>query len=283
MPFTGATKTRESDVNYSACRMVGYSREELTAMKVSDLDPNYPVEKWPEHWALLQKQGSLQFETIHRNRDGRLIDVEITANLINYDGRQLNCAIVRDITERIHIQKKSEVMLQRHQALMQSALEGIHVMDILGNIVEANDTFCQLLGYSQEEVKKLNVADWDAQWSREELLERFKNLIHLNSAIFETRHRRKDGTILDVEVSTTGAEIEGKQYLYASSRDITGRKRIETDLRIAATAFESQESLMITDADSVILRVNKAFTEMHGIYAGGSRGPDATLAQIRSP
>ncbi|OIR05831.1 cyclic di-GMP phosphodiesterase Gmr [mine drainage metagenome] len=252
------------DVNNSACRMVGYSREELTAMKVSDLDPNYPVEKWPEHWALLQKQGSLQFETIHRNRDGRLIDVEITANLINYDGRQLNCAIVRDITERIHIQKKSEVMLQRHQALMQSALEGIHVMDILGNIVEANDTFCQLLGYSQEEVKKLNVADWDAQWSREELLERFKNLIHLNSAIFETRHRRKDGTILDVEVSTTGAEIEGKQYLYASSRDITRRKRIETELRISATAFESQESLLITDADGVILRVNKAFVESTG-------------------
>ncbi len=252
------------DVNNSACRMVGYSREELTAMKVSDLDPNYPVEKWAEHWALLQKQGSLQFETIHRNKDGRLIDVEITANLINYDGRQLNCAIVRDITERIHIQKKSEVMLQRHQALMQSALEGIHVMDILGNIVEANDTFCQLLGYSQEEVRKLNVADWDAQWSREELLERFKKLIHLNSAIFETRHRRKDGTILDVEVSTTGAEIEGKQYLYASSRDITRRKRIETELRISATAFESQESLLITDADGVILRVNKAFVESTG-------------------
>ena len=260
-------QARILDVNDSASRMVGYSREKLVSMKVSDLDPNYPAEKWPEHWALLQKQGSLQFETIHRNRDGRLIDVEVTANLINYNGQELNCAIVRDITERIQIQKKSEVMLRRHQALMQSALEGIHVMDILGNIVEANDTFCQLLGYSQEEVKRLNVADWDAQWSREELLERFKNLIHLNSAIFETRHRRKDGTILDVEVSTTGAEIEGKQYLYASSRDITRRKRIETELRISATAFESQESMLITDAYGVILRVNKAFTESTGYAA----------------
>ena len=55
------------------------------------------------------------------------------------------------------------------------------------------------------------------------------------------------------------------------------------DLRIAATAFESQESLMITDSDGVILRVNQAFTEMHRLYARRSRGKDTASAQVRSP
>jgi diguanylate cyclase (GGDEF)-like protein/PAS domain S-box-containing protein len=75
------------------------------------------------------------------------------------------------------------------------------------------------------------VADWDAQWSREELMERFKKLVRSNSALFETKHRRKDGTLFDVEVSTTGSKIDGKYYLFASSRDITERKRAEEALR----------------------------------------------------
>ena len=48
---------------------------------------------------------------------------------------------------------------------MKSALEGIHIMDMQGNIVEANDTFCKMLGYTKEEMASLNVADWEAQWS----------------------------------------------------------------------------------------------------------------------
>jgi diguanylate cyclase (GGDEF)-like protein/PAS domain S-box-containing protein len=129
------------------------------------------------------------------------------------------------------IQQKSEVLMQRHQALMKSTLEGIHIMDTLGNIVEVNDTFCHMLGYTQNEMSQMNVADWDVLWSREELQERFKKLVLLNGALFETRHRRKDGTLLDVEVSTTGAEIDGQRYLFASCRDITGRKRIAEALR----------------------------------------------------
>jgi len=220
-------QARILDVNSGACKMVGYSREELCTMKVSDLDPNYPIEKWPEHWDLVRKHGSVQFETIHINKDGRVINVEITANLINYKGQELNCAVVRDITERIHAQKKSEVLSRRHQALMESALEGIHIMDFQGNIVEANDTFCSMLGYTQEEMSRLNVADWDTHWSREELMERFKILVKSQSTLFETSHLRKDGTVLDVEISTTGVQIEDKLFLYASSRDITARKAAE--------------------------------------------------------
>ena len=135
------------------------------------------------------------------------------------------------MTGHKQVQQKSEVLLQRHQALMKSALEGIHVMDMLGNIVEVNDTFCRMLGYTQKEMSRMNVAEWDAQWSREELMERFKKLVRSNSALFETKHRRKDGTLFDVEVSTTGAKIDGKYYLFASSRDITERKRAEEALR----------------------------------------------------
>ena len=93
------------DVNDGACRMVGYSREELTSMTVAQLDPNFPIEKWPAHWDAIRKHGSASFETLHRRKDGSLINVEITANLIIYNGQELNCAFVRDITERKRVEK----------------------------------------------------------------------------------------------------------------------------------------------------------------------------------
>jgi diguanylate cyclase (GGDEF)-like protein/PAS domain S-box-containing protein len=177
--------------------------------------------------------------------------------------------------------QKSEVLLQIHQALMKSALEGIHIMDMFGNIVEVNDTFCHMLGYTQQEMSRMNVADWDAQWSREELMERFKKLIQINSASFETKHRRKDGTLLDVEVSTTGAKIEGKHYLFASSRDITERKKsqkaLEASLEFSNNLISTmQDGFSVLDKNGCTLDANLALCRMTGFSREeliGSRAP----------
>ncbi|MBI1175486.1 MAG: PAS domain S-box protein [Sideroxydans sp.] len=254
------------EVNQAYADMTGYSVEELLRMHVADLEAIDDMQAMQARVKRIIEQGHELFETRHRHKDGHLVDVEISVSYVAE--LQQFFAFARDITERKRIEHDRNALALRQQALMSSALEGIHIMDILGNLVEANDTFCHMLGYSREEIGTLNVADWDAQWSLEELMGRFRVLIQLNGARFETRHRRRDGSLIDVEVSTTGVEIDGQQYLFASSHDITHRKQAETDLRIAATAFESQESLIITDANGVILRVNQAFTESTGYAAG---------------
>ncbi len=99
----------------------------------------------------------------------------------------------------------------------------------------------------------------------------------------EITARRRDGTKFPVELSITTLR-EGEHNLFtAYVRDITERKRAEAELRIAATAFESQEGMMITDARGVILRVNQAFTRITGYSGRGSRGPDAAPAQVGPP
>ena len=148
------------------------------------------------------------------------------------DGRVSHYACAHtDITERKDTERRNEVLLLRQKVLMSSTLEGVHIMDIQGNIIEVNDTFCRMLGYTHEEVGKLNVADWETQWSKEELMVRFQKLVYVNAARFESRHRRKDGTLIDVEISTTGAEIDGRRYLFATSHDITQRKESEETIR----------------------------------------------------
>ncbi|MFB3892787.1 MAG: ATP-binding protein [Phycisphaerae bacterium] len=87
-------------VNEAACLRLGYTAQEMLAMKVSDLDPNFPAEAWTAHWEELKRRGSMTFESAHRAKDGRVIPVEITANFVEFDGREFNCAFARDITER---------------------------------------------------------------------------------------------------------------------------------------------------------------------------------------
>ena len=120
----------------------------------------------------------------------------------------------------------AEILSRRNQALMMTSMDGIHIMDIQGNILSANDAFCNMLGYTQEEVSGLNVTDWDAQWSAEELRATFREFIGKN-ALIETLHRRKDGTLINVEISASGVKLDGHSFISASSRDITARKNAE--------------------------------------------------------
>lgn len=183
--------------------------------------------------ASIECSGVWQGEIWIRHKGGESREKWLSVSAIKGDDGQVShyaCAHV-DITERKEMERRNEVLLLRQKVLMSSSLEGVHIMDIDGNIVEANDTFCQMLGYSPDEISRMNVADWDVQWSKEELMERFKALVHVNAARFETRHRRRDGTLIDVEISTTGAEIDGRRYLFASSHDITRRKEDEETIR----------------------------------------------------
>lgn len=251
------------EANDTFCDRLGYTQEEMSHLNIADWNVQWSKEELLERLRNLVGR-SERFETVHRRKDGTLIDIEISTSGVEVEGQNYIFSSSRDITERKRAERKSDVLSRRQQALMRSALEGIHIMDVQGNIVETNDTFCQMLGYTREEMSGLNVADWDAQWSREELMERFKKMIHMDGALFETRHRRKDGSLIDVEVSTTGAEIDGQFFLYASSRDITERKRNQEMQRIAAVTFDTQEAIMITTPDAKILRVNQAFHEITG-------------------
>jgi diguanylate cyclase (GGDEF)-like protein/PAS domain S-box-containing protein len=90
---------------------------------------------------------------------------------------------------------------------------------------------------------------------------------------------RKDGTILPVQLNSTAIYDEDGKFLMSRSvlTDITERKKVEEVLRIAGVAFESQEGMMVTDADSNILRVNKAFTEITGYSESDAIGKNPNI------
>jgi PAS domain S-box-containing protein len=106
--------------------------------------------------------------------------------------------------------------------------DGIVVLDQNGKVYEANQQYAQMLGYSMEEVKQLYVWDWDTQWTKEQLLEKIRTVDEKGDH-FETYHRRKDGTLYDVEISTNGSVYRGQKLVFCVCRDITERKRAQKE------------------------------------------------------
>ena len=133
---------------------------------------------------------------------------------------------IRDITDQKRAELATVQLLQRYQILLERANDGVHILDESGNVVELNSAFCKMLGYSREELLGMNVTEWDTQARGEDLFVTVHEQID-HTGVFETTHRRKNGTTYEAEVSVAGITLDGKRYLHSSARDISTRKRAQ--------------------------------------------------------
>lgn len=119
------------------------------------------------------------------------------------------------------------------QILFEQSMDGIVVLDMNASVYKSNKRYADMLGYSQAEMDKLHVWDWDTSYSNQEILELLR-VVDTSGAHFETTQRRKDGTIIDVELSNNGAFYKGKKLIFCIVRDITERKEAEQKIRTLA-------------------------------------------------
>ena len=231
------SKARIVDLNETACGMLGYTREELLNFTVFDIDPDFTMDKWVNIWEKLKGQVKLTIETKHRRKDGRIIPVEIMANYLSFGGRELDCAFARDISERKR-QKQALVESEaKYRSLFDSSTDGIFILDLDGNFIDANKTAYERLGYSREEFLSLNIRKLDHPSFIPRVPERFKQIREHGVAVFESGHLRKDGSIMPVEVNSRLLEYKEKQVYFSVIRDITDRKRTEEALQASEERF----------------------------------------------
>lgn len=96
-------------VNEESCQVLGYTQDELVGMRVEDIDPDFPAERWLSHWQKLKTHQSLMFESHHKTKDGRIFPVAISASYFEYGGQLYTLALARDITRR----KQAEMEIAR--------------------------------------------------------------------------------------------------------------------------------------------------------------------------
>lgn len=101
--------------------------------------------------------------------------------------------------------------IAQNKLLFNSAADGIHIVDIEGNVIQVTDSFCKMLGYTAEEMSSMNAAQWEANWTQDEIKGILK---HQTNAVktFYTKHRHRDGHLIDVEISLIKVALEVKQF-----------------------------------------------------------------------
>jgi PAS domain S-box-containing protein len=164
------------------------------------------------------------------NKSGKDIWVSAIGTLTENQGKLAGLISFRDITEHKLVEEALVNEATRRRILIEQSRDGIVVLDEDGKVYEVNQRFADMLGYSPEEVRELRVWDWEFQYPREQVQEMICSVDEKGDH-FETRHRRKDGTTYDVEISTNAAMFAGHKLIFCVCRDITSRKQAEEELR----------------------------------------------------
>ncbi len=263
-------------VNNAAIRNLGYTLEELLEITPLELKPKFTKELFQDLISPLLdgKVREVVFETVHKRKDETLYDVEVHLQLLEYEQEKLFAAIILDITER----KKAEEQLQASESKYKALFDGIsdaafvHILQDEGfsTFLEVNETACQRLGYSREELLTLSPADISApedaklRGSREGRAK----LREDQWQIFEATHLTKHGVRLPVEISSRVFQMDGENVMVSLARDITDRKKAEEEIsKLSKMVETTSQAIVITDVDGNVVYVNAALLSTLGYDA----------------
>lgn len=186
----------------------------------------------------------------------RLHDRNIAAIIINY----------RDITA----QKLAEDRLKLTQFGIDHSQIAVMQLNDEGNVYYANEQACKSLGYSMEEMLKLNVTDFNPTFDKERWQKHRKLTFEERNRTIETLHKRKGGTVFPVEVTVNAVEFEGKKISFSFTKDITERKRAEALIKENVERFQnifnqSPIGIGYYDKEGNCIEINQAACRIFGI------------------
>jgi len=249
------------DFNDALNTKLGYTREEFFRMNILDIIPNITKEFWINDWKELQKKGQRTFFSQQRKKDGSLIDIELKTTLINYDGIQLNCAFINDITER----KKLEKRLSIFEYSFKTISAPIIFFRKDGSLYDCNDAYCKLFGFEEDEITTLTLADFGAGYTTQSLEHYWETVKLHGSYSFISKRTKKDGTVIDVEIMPNFIKLGDTELICSFVKDITEYKKHVSQIQLIGHVFESVDTaIYYLKQDGSYYQANEAMCSMLG-------------------
>jgi PAS domain S-box-containing protein len=238
-------------VNDAALVLYGYSRAEFLALKGSALE------------AADAEDGAATIA--HQRKDGSALKVALSSHEIEFDGRSADLVSAYDLTARLADEQKlrDEAAALRKESvnartLVEAAPDGCWILDSNGRIVDVNAAYCRMAGYSREELLGMNASQIEDQSTGETTMRLQLGRVQ-GGGRYETKHRCRDGTLLDVEVSVGVMEADSFGDNMVLIRDVAQRRREtvaqragQRQLEFLVDLFKQSESF---DESAIVRRV----------------------------
>ncbi|MCC7284627.1 MAG: PAS domain S-box protein [Burkholderiaceae bacterium] len=262
------------DANPTACSTYGYSREELRRISLGDVSSG--VAPYTGEQALRYIEQAKQglepvFEWHRRNKDGSLHWDEVRLKIVRIDGKPHVLAFTREITQRKEADALLRASEEQYHAIFDASADPLILWDSQYRRVDVNPAYERVFGWTRDEVVGRG---WDRPEDDGAYAQPRRDLVRRalagESCSAELCSRRKDGTVIDIEVYATPFRHRGEPHVLAIARDVTERRHAEQRLRAREEQYRaifdgSVDPMVLWSHTLHVVDVNAAFEQTTGL------------------
>jgi len=280
------------DVNLQTCTLLGYSREALLALNINQIDVKYSLRQLENICEDVEPEQKWLFETRYKNKQGKVIPVEISSLKFMLDGEYVTGSFARDISDRITYKEMSvdnellqsevnqsteELSAQKRafQTLFEKSADGIFLSEGR-HVIDCNQATVEMFGYKSKQ-QLLNLPNKvfapefqpDGERSHRKGFRMLQICLEQGSHHYEWVNRRANGDLFWTDVVLTRLEYLGRTVIHIAFRDINTRKQLESEMKIAREA-----AILASKSKSEFLAKmsHDIRTPLHGILSYAQMG-----------
>ncbi|MDD4991786.1 MAG: PAS domain S-box protein [Paludibacter sp.] len=259
------------EVNQSAVEQYGYTREEFLQMTIKDIRPVEDINDMLLAVENKQNNNSSRGVWKHVWKNGDLRYVEISGQLINFNGANACHVLINDITEQIHAETELRESEERYRLLFSNNPQPMWIYDLETlAILEVNQSSIEQYGYTREEFLQMTIKDVRPAEDIPDLLDDVAKGIKNKGIKGVWRHIWKKGELRYVEISAQSIDFNGRNARHVLINDITDRVLVENEIKAKSVLLTNliinlKEGILLEDADRKIILTNQLFCDMFSI------------------